>query len=186
MPIFRGAPDKPYLLAARKAGTGFRKSRQNTQASNSRQKDEAVLRPAVRPREGAQEDGQAKPAIGPPSALSGLTRSGPRRSAKAMGPPTRSPGKHAAAAPWPGRPNTQLENPCTQHRAVTHTPSATPWGSLLSSTGSFAARRRSRSKGRPQGRLAMVLAPHMKGPLHRSLDPRRRHAAPVRQNSQAE
>ena len=48
-------PIKPNLLAARKVGTGFRTSRQNTQASNSQQKCEAVLRPAVRPREGAQE-----------------------------------------------------------------------------------------------------------------------------------
>jgi len=47
---FPRPPDKSYLLAARKVGTGFRTSRQDTQASNSQQKCEAVLRPAVRPK----------------------------------------------------------------------------------------------------------------------------------------
>jgi hypothetical protein len=104
--------ERPRRERAR-GSAGFDESQHIAIAVKIRRCWPAATRSMNVPAPRAQTDGQAKPAIGAPSALSGLTRSGPKRSAKAMGPPTRSPGKQAAAAPWPGRPNTQLENHCT-------------------------------------------------------------------------
>jgi len=58
--------------------------------------------PSIRPPAPAIPNaGRATPAAGSPSATSGSTPNGQTPSAKAMGPPTRSPTKLAAAARWP-------------------------------------------------------------------------------------
>ena len=62
--------------------------------------------PEPRDRTGGQ-DGHA---TGNPSARSDSTRTDPKPGAEAMGSPTRSPVKLAAATPWPAKPNKQREN----------------------------------------------------------------------------
>ena len=62
--------------------------------------------PELRGRNGGQDGHET----GNPSARSGSTRNDPKPGAEAMGPPTRSPMKLAAAVPWPGKPNAQREN----------------------------------------------------------------------------